>query len=173
MNNPEVSEAAVDEYMRSPAGRARVRASVEELKRKKVAKVQRLQLATAEVRAWAHKFVWVPEHFDTPVRKPAKLPKLVTLLTQVHDAWVVGSAAAPNADLANVKDFDILVSFSHWPAVAALIPDNARRNTFGGWKCESDGRSVDVWPDDMARFLANQVVTYAWHPRTGIRFRKE
>lgn len=84
----------------------------------------------------------------------------------------MGSAAEPDADLGDVRDFDVLVPFSAWPAVAAMITGNARANTFGGWKCLSDGKMVDVWPDDLGRFMANQAVTTVWHPRTGIRFRK-
>lgn len=98
------------------------------------------------------------------------LPTLVKQLTQVHSAWIVGSAAEKDADLAAVRDFDVLVPFSAWPAVAAMLPDNARRNTFGGWKCVSDGKDVDVWPDDLGRFMASQVVKSVWHPKTGIRF---
>lgn len=86
-----------------------------------------------------------------------------------HEAWVVGSAAAPNADHTTLRDYDVIVSFTHWQAAALLIPPDAKPNTFGGWKCQSEGREVDVWPGDLAWFLANTRAGWAWHPQTGVR----
>lgn len=97
------------------------------------------------------------------------MPALVHKLTYGHDAWVVGSAANPDADLSKVRDYDILVSMNNWREAALLISENATVNTFGGWKCQSEGKEVDVWPGDLAWLLTNAVVKYAWHPRTNTR----
>ena len=80
-------------------------------------------------------------------------PALVAQLTHVHNAWIVGSAAKEGADLKIVRDWDVLVPFSNWQAAAALLPKDAAPNTFGGWKCVSEGVVVDVWPDDLGRIM--------------------
>jgi len=98
------------------------------------------------------------------------LPALAAKLCTLHDAWVIGSAAHPNADLSTVKDFDICVPFSNWKSAAALMPANATVNTLGGWKSVSEGAVVDVFPVDMGWLLTNADVKHIWHPRTGARF---
>lgn len=102
-----------------------------------------------------------------------ELPALVSKLCEFHDGWIVGSAATPDQALAGVRDFDVLVPHAAWPKAALLIPDSARPNTFGGWKCQSEGKTVDVWPDDLGRLFVHQATKYAWHPKTGVRLRKE
>ena len=97
------------------------------------------------------------------------LPSLVCKLTHAHEAWVVGSAAKPDADHATVRDYDVLVPLTHWQNAAMLIPEDAKPNTFGGWKCVSEGREVDVWPGDLAWLMTNRAASWAWHPRTGVR----
>ncbi len=97
------------------------------------------------------------------------LPSLVCKLTHAHEAWVVGSAANPEADHATVRDYDVLVPLTHWQNAAMLIPVDAKPNTFGGWKCVSEGREVDVWPGDLASLMTNRAASWAWHPRTGVR----
>ena len=99
------------------------------------------------------------------------LPAIVVQLVNMHDAWIVGSAANP--DSKEIRDFDILVPFSEWRYAAILIsyyPD-ARPNTFGGWKLTSEGTEVDVWPDDLGICLTNHLFEYAWHPRSGTRIK--
>lgn len=98
-----------------------------------------------------------------------KLPTLVLKLTHGHEAWVVGSAAAPGADLATVRDFDVLVPYGEWQRAALLLPSDAKPNSFGGWKCQSEGREVDVWPGDLGWLLTNKASQWAWHARTGVR----
>ena len=100
------------------------------------------------------------------------LPALVAQLVYVCDAWIIGSAAAPDADLAQVRDFDVLVPFANWPQAAALIPSTAEPNTFGGWKCQSFGREVDVWPDSLDRILVRVLNSHIWHPNSGVRWQK-
>ena len=97
------------------------------------------------------------------------MPALVCKLAYAHEAWVVGSAAKPEVDHAAVRDYDILVPMDHWRAAAMLIPADAVPNTFGGWKCQSEGREVDVWPGDLAWLMTNHLARWAWHPRTDTR----
>jgi len=100
------------------------------------------------------------------------LPAIVCQLAHAAEAWVVGSAAAPGADLTTVRDFDILVPFSHWVVAAMLIPHDAKPNKFGGWKFTSFGNVIDVWPGDLAWLLTNKASQYAWHVRSGVRVSK-
>lgn len=102
-----------------------------------------------------------------------KFPKLVANLCTCHDAWVVGSAAKGNVDTSLIRDWDVCVPFSKWRTACTLIPMNAVPNRFGGWKCISEGISVDVWPDDVADVMQNAVCKYLWHPRSGARFAKQ
>lgn len=100
------------------------------------------------------------------------LPPLVAQLCELHSAWVVGSAADETMDLSVVRDFDVMVPFTAWQQAAALVPKNARPNTFGGWKCKSAGRVVDVWPGELGELLTHNVTKYAWHPMSGTRILK-
>jgi hypothetical protein len=102
------------------------------------------------------------------------LPVLVNKLTYLHEGWVIGSAALASTDLANVRDYDILISFAHWREAAALVPADARPNSFGGWKCSTpEGAIVDVWPGDIGWVMTNAMCTAAWHPRTGARWLRQ
>lgn len=99
------------------------------------------------------------------------LPRIVSQLVTHHDAWVVGSAAQPTlTDLSSVKDFDVVVPLVRWSQAALLVPRDARPNTFGGWKCESEGRFVDVWPADLVELMQQRMMEHLWHPKTGARF---
>lgn len=97
------------------------------------------------------------------------MPSLVCKLTYAHEAWIIGSAAKPDCDHTTVRDYDILVPFSNWQKAAMLIPDNAVPNTFGGWKCQSEGREVDVFPGELSWLFTNDLAKYAFHPRSGKR----
>lgn len=99
-------------------------------------------------------------------------PPLVSQLTRLHDAWIVGSAAKKETDLSAVRDWDVLVPFTHWQQAAALIPKDAKPNTFGGWKCTSGGAVIDVFPGDLGELMAAPC-KYAWHPKSGTRLTKE
>jgi hypothetical protein len=94
-------------------------------------------------------------------------PKLVCALAYGHDAWVVGSGA--KEDNADPRDWDVLVPFSEWFAAAMLIPKDAVPNAFGGWKCMSDGKEIDVWPGDLGYLLSLSPMSVAWHPKSGTR----
>ena len=101
----------------------------------------------------------------------SSLPTLVNALCYGHDAWIVGSAA--NKDNLNPRDIDVFVPFSEWGPAAFLIPKDAVRNSFGGWKCMSDGYEVDVWPGELSWLLVNNKTKYAWHPRSDTRVIKQ
>ena len=100
------------------------------------------------------------------------LPALVGKLVYSCDAWILGSAAAPDADLSAVRDFDVLVPPARWLQAAQLIPRDAKPNTYGGWKCQSEGREVDVWPEDLGQRLSCVLNKFAWHPQSGARFQR-
>lgn len=101
----------------------------------------------------------------------SKLPKLVLDMTFAHDAWIVGSGADP--ENTNPRDYDVIVPFSKWREAAMLIPDDAKRNHFGGWKCISEGVEVDVWGGEISYIMTHHSCNWVWHPHTGIRFKKQ
>ena len=97
------------------------------------------------------------------------LPDLATKLCYGASAWVVGGAAREEFP----KDYDIVVPLSQWKTACLLIPRDARVNAFGGWKCLSEGKVVDVWPADIGELMTNKMVTHFWHPQSGARFTKQ
>lgn len=99
------------------------------------------------------------------------LPKLVIALCNNHDAWIVGSSARPDA-VHPVRDYDVQVTFSEWGKAAHLIPRDAVPNSFGGWKCKSDGIEVDVWPGELGWLMQNSRAVWAWHPSSDVRLTK-
>jgi len=99
-------------------------------------------------------------------------PSLVSKLVYGHDAWLVGSSANPDVDLNTVRDFDVVVPFNYWKGAALLIPDNAWPNTFGGWKCISDNREIDVWPAEIGELMISDMSEWIFHPYTGTRLQK-
>lgn len=98
------------------------------------------------------------------------LPELVSKLCVGHDGWIVGSGADPENK--NPRDFDVIVPFKNWNEAGFLIPSYAKRNTFGGWKCISEDREVDVWPGDLSCVMKAAKSIYLWHPYSGIRWKK-
>ena len=98
-----------------------------------------------------------------------RFPALVTLLTERHDAWIVGSAV----DNPNPRDYDVIVPYEKWPQASLLIPKDAKPNVFGGWECISDGKIVDVWPAELGFSFITSACKAAWQPRYNIIIRKE
>lgn len=98
-------------------------------------------------------------------------PSLVRKLAMNYEAWIVGSAAN-HTTKELPRDWDVVIPITHWEQAASLIPSSAKPNTFGGWKCISDGMEVDVWPGDLGRLLTNSLTSFAWHPRSGVRISK-
>ena len=90
-------------------------------------------------------------------------------LTHNFDAWIVGSAAKPDAILSQVRDFDILVPFDRWHDAALVVPGRATPNSFGGWKFDTEGVEIDFWPGDLSWMMQRPSCNYAWHPKSGRR----
>jgi len=101
-----------------------------------------------------------------------ELPVSIKYMVQHHNAWIVGSAANPKENILKVKDIDVIIPFSEWHKVTGLIPKNARKNDYGGWKYVEEGQTVDVWPDDLNHFMNSAVPEYLWQPRYKIRYKK-
>lgn len=107
------------------------------------------------------------KHDGGPASPSQDLPRLVVSLTNQFDAWLVGSAADPKST--NPRDYDVIVPMYEWHKAVHLLPPDATMNSFGGWKCISDGKEVDVWPGDLGWLLQHPKARWALHPRTGIR----
>ncbi len=95
------------------------------------------------------------------------LPKIVTQLCHLHDAWIVGRL--PEREDEEPRDYDVMVTFENWRKAVVLVPADARPNSFGGWKFMDEGRTVDVWPGDMAWVMSNAHWKAAWHPKTNTK----
>jgi hypothetical protein len=100
------------------------------------------------------------------------MPSLVRKLVIMHNAWIVGSAANPANNPTECRDIDVMVLHSEWPKAAQLIPSDAKPNTFGGWKIQADGISIDVWPDDLGRVLLGAKTEWIWQPQTNTYFKR-
>jgi len=88
-----------------------------------------------------------------------KLPALVCKLG-VFDGWLVGSSSK--------RDYDVLVPLSRWQEASQLITADAKPNTFGGWKCQSENAVIDVWPGELTWLAINKPFKQATHIQTGI-----
>lgn len=99
-----------------------------------------------------------------------KAPALVCRLSVVHSGWIVGSAANPKNK--TPRDWDIIIPFENWAQASLLIPKNATPNTFGGWKCEDEGATIDVWPGDISKVLNSSMVEWIWNIHLDIRFKR-
>jgi len=104
------------------------------------------------------------------------LPRIVALLTEKYDAWIVGMAAHPKANHALLNDWDVIVPYDKWNIAAGLLvalvgEENCCPNTFGGWKLNYENISIDVWPDIVQNILTHPRCYWAWQPRIGIRLK--
>lgn len=96
----------------------------------------------------------------------AQFPRAVIELCYGHDAWIVGSGAFVCDE--PPRDYDIMVPLSHWKRAALSIPPTARPNSFGGWKFNSDGIEVDVWPGELSDLMQAAPSQAAFHPKSGV-----
>lgn len=102
-----------------------------------------------------------------------QLPSVVALLTHNCDAWIVGSAANPSESLYDVRDWDLLIPFHKWHNACLVVPDDAKKNSLGGWKFRtSDDIEIDIWPGELSFIMKNPKAKYAWHPLTNTRLQK-
>ncbi len=121
-----------------------------------------------------------------------QLPTSVKLFVERCDAFIVGSAANPNAVIQDVADIDVVIPF-HKCDVACIIIQSAVKdgdgdeqpsaygpalNVYGGLKfiesipIGSDWQniSIDVWPSDLNKFLLSSLVEYIWNPKFNLRY---
>ncbi len=54
-----------------------------------------------------------------------------------------------------------------------MVPEDAKRNGYGGWKFKDEAMEIDVWPDDLNNFMSSHMVEYIWQPRLNLRYKKE
>lgn len=106
-----------------------------------------------------------------PKKRKKRLPRVIAALTHNFGAWVVGSAANP--DVENPRDWDVVVPLSRWNEAAALVPPNARPNSFGGWKFRCGPYEVDVWPGELSWVLDRPATRFAWNPASGALFERQ
>ena len=120
-----------------------------------------------------------------------QLPTSVKLFVERCDAFIVGSAANPNADIKTVNDIDVVIPFHKWD-VACIIIQNAidsysdasleyiqpTLNVYGGMKF-GDVQflsnlqrqiTIDVWPSDLNKYLLSSLVEYVWNPKFNLRY---
>lgn len=95
-----------------------------------------------------------------------KYPELVTKLTTLCGAWIVGSAADPKNN--SPRDYDLFVPVKYWLEASNYIPKDCKINRMGGFKCISEGIEVDVWTGDMNDFLSSNYFKFAYQPKTGV-----
>lgn len=98
-----------------------------------------------------------------------KYPELVTKLTTLCDGWIIDSSV----DCENPRDYDVFIPIASWSTACGIIPNNAKINRLGGFKCISEGIEVDVWTGDMSTILATHYFSKAFHPKTGIKIFRE
>ena len=83
-------------------------------------------------------------------RRIYKILRMGGLLTGSQAKFMV-AGLPPDTD----KDWDIVVPFEDWVMVRGLIPMSCKPNGYRGWRFSlRGGVEVDVWPDDLRRFLA-------------------
>lgn len=102
--------------------------------------------------------------------KVNQLPRMVRLICSLSNAWLVGSSADPKNP--SPKDYDIAVPFQDWRRISALIPKDSKTTMFGGWKFVSDGKVVDVWPDDIINIFSCSKCDWMWQPIKNIRIQR-
>ena len=94
--------------------------------------------------------------------------KLLNLI-YATDAWIVGSSIRKE----DAKDVDILVPFKNWTQATPFIPDDAKPNSFGGWKFNFEGIDVDIFPGHLEDFMQNAPCLGALHLKSGTKLTKE
>ena len=98
-----------------------------------------------------------------------KYPKIVTKLTTLCDAWIIGSAVVEE----NPRDYDVFVPIDKWLEASNYIPQNAKINRLGGFKMVCEGKEIDVWTGKMEFILTTNQFKFAFHPKSGIKISRE
>lgn len=102
------------------------------------------------------------------------VPDTVRQLCWGHNAWLIGGFVDYLMKLyagekcGEFRDIDVIVPYHEWQKAAYLLGGvDAVANKFGGFEFKEDDITVDVWPDDVARVLAEfKEGTKAFHPKT-------
>lgn len=93
-----------------------------------------------------------------------KRPELVTKLCAYCDGWLIGSSVIEE----NPRDYDVWIPYEKWSVACTMIPKDAKINTFGGFKCISDGVEVDVWTCPMSELFQTHYFKAAHYPKSNI-----
>lgn len=94
----------------------------------------------------------------------SKYPKEVALICNIYDGWIIGGGAIED----NPRDYDVYVPMKYWREVSALIPQDAKINTFGGFKFIREGKEIDIWTGEMSDMFSTAFFKAALHPKSGI-----
>jgi len=70
------------------------------------------------------------------------------------------------------RDYDILIPFHMWNKACLAIPEDAKVNSFGGWKFNVGDIEIDIWPGDLSYLLQRPKTTFAYHLGSDTRVRK-
>lgn len=116
--------------------------------------------------------------------KLKQLPTSVKLFVERCDAFIVGSAASPEAEIDGtnvISDIDVIIPFHNW-STACIIIQNAikeqtysqtewpRLNVYGGMKFIDGGKTIDVWPSDLNKFMTSRIPEFLWNPKYDLRY---
>lgn len=99
-----------------------------------------------------------------------KYPSLVKVLIAECDAWLIGESSV-NSN--NPRDYDLWIPINKWSIACLIIPKDSKVNSFGGFKCISDGKEVDVWTCELEKLLTTNYFTSASYPRGGITIKRQ
>ena len=97
--------------------------------------------------------------------KLSELPKSVKQFVQQCGGVIIGSAAEPGAELEKVAAVDVLIPWSKWQRAAAIVTHyEVVLNSYGGMRFAEPVEAgflvtVDVWPEDLARFIAEATIS--------------
>ena len=101
-----------------------------------------------------------------------ELPTSVKQFVQHYNAWITGTAADPNVNsIDDIDDIDVIIPFREWNKATGLIPDDAKKNKYGGWKYKDGNIFVDVWPNDLNSHMLSVMPKYLWQPRYDIMYK--
>lgn len=119
---------------------------------------------------------------ERPSWSQSALPKAVSKLVYLYGAFIVGSQAelyAKGLRPSSNHDWDILVPWIEWRRAAHVISMDAVPNGNRGWRFAQGEVVIDVWPDEVARFLGEATsevrvrakpgqMAYAASPKSGL-----
>jgi|WetSurMetagenome_2_1015567.scaffolds.fasta_scaffold202402_2 hypothetical protein len=97
-----------------------------------------------------------------------KYPSLVCKLISICDAWIIGSSCIKE----NPRDYDIFIPINSWKIACKLIPETAKINRLGGFKCISEEKEIDIWTGEFSDIFLTHFFTYAYNPKINIKVGK-